>query len=415
VDEDVTSTLTALWSELTTEVAEMWQRSAWEGAAWVLSFVVFAYVLGFFATTCFDLIHLALHQCIGRPGVLGRLGEMHQHHHRFIDEQLRVNTEHQDNNLWWHVLPENATGVVMSFVFGAGLIAWGGPVIGVPALILMQVFNLMGFVGNFVVFRGADQNHVLKGKLPAPLARFWVMPSYHLLHHIHPGHFFSSYVPTIDTLLGLMLPVRGRTFAVTGASGAFGAPLCAWIERQGGTVLRLKHGVDWTYDNIDNTNEALARADVLVLAHGQKRDDAMAANCDSFVAFIERFKQLTLARLEPPQVWAVGSEIECHPHFGNETLKIYSASKRAYAAHARRYMRDRGILYRHIVPSAFTSPMGPGLMSGRVCAAIALFLIRRGFRYVPVTYTGVALLNFWKFMWLPAAPAPAGSADRLSS
>ena len=46
--------------------------------------------------------------------------------------------------------------------------------------------------------------------------------------------------------------------------------------------------------------------------------------------------------------------------------------------------------------SAFTSPMGPGLMSGRTCARVALFLIRRGARYVPVTYTGVALWNYFK-------------------
>jgi hypothetical protein len=39
----------------------------------------------------------------------------------------------------------------------------------------------------------------------------------------------------------------------------------------------------------------LADADVLVLSHGSKRDQAMAANCDSFVAFIEAFKQLTHA------------------------------------------------------------------------------------------------------------------------
>ncbi len=29
-----------------------------------------------------------------------------------------------------------------------------------------------------------------------------------------------------------------------------------------------------------------------------------------------------------------------------------------------------------------------------MAAAVALWLIRRGFRYVPVTYTGIAFLNF---------------------
>ena len=60
-------------------------------------------------------------------------------------------------------------------------------------------------------------------------------------------------------------------------------------------------------------------------------------------------------------------------------------------------MHDGDVLYRHIVPSAFRSRMGGGLMSGRTAAAIALWLIRRGFRYVPVTYTGIAFLNFVPF------------------
>jgi hypothetical protein len=107
------------------------------------------------------------------------------------------------------------------------------------------------------------------------------------------------------------------------------------------------------------------------------------------------------------EVWAVGSEIECHPAFGNRDLQVYLESKRAYARHARRYYRDRDILYRHIVPSAFRSPMGFGLISGTTAAWIALFLIRRGFRYVPVTYTGIALVNYFKFLFpINLAPPP---------
>ncbi|HEY1098023.1 MAG TPA: hypothetical protein VGF99_03805, partial [Myxococcota bacterium] len=84
---------------------------------------------------------------------------------------------------------------------------------------------------------------------------------------------------------------------------------------------------------------------------------------------------------------------------GNEELKIYSASKRNYARYAHAYYLDERVLYRHIVPSAFTSPMGKGLISGELAAKIAMFFIDRGFRYVPVTYTGVALYNYLKFVF----------------
>src|SRR5208337_1495771 len=63
-------------------------------------------------------------------------------------------------------------------------------------------------------------------------------------------------------------------------------------------------------------------------------------------------------------------EIECHPAFGNPDLRSYAQSKRAYAQVGARLMLDQGFLYRHIVPSAFRSQMGPGAMSGRTAAAI---------------------------------------------
>ena len=43
--------------------------------------------------------------------------------------------------------------------------------------------------------------------------------------------------------------------------------------------------------------------------------------------------------------------------------------------------------------------MGPGLISGRVAARWAWLFIARGFRYVPVSYTGIALVNYLKFLF----------------
>jgi hypothetical protein len=169
------------------------------------------------------------------------------------------------------------------------------------------------------------------------------------------------------------------------------------LERAGAVVIPLKFGVDWTYLDYSGADSVLETADILILAHGAKGASAMQANCDSFLALIERFRALTRHRQVPIEVWAVGSEIECHPPFGNPNLQVYAHSKRAYARAAARLVYDPDVLYRHIVPSAFRSRMGPGLMSGRTTAVIALWLIRRGFRYVPVTYTGIAFLNFIPF------------------
>ena len=123
----------------------------------------------------------------------------------------------------------------------------------------------------------------------------------------------------------------------------------------------------------------------------------MQANCNSFIAFVERFRAEKALQGQTPEVWAVGSEIECHPSFGNKRLELYSSSKRAFARYASLLYSDPTITYRHIVPSAFSSKMGPGLMTAEFAASVTLLMIRLGFRYVPVTYTGVAFINFFRF------------------
>jgi hypothetical protein len=208
-------------------------------------------------------------------------------------------------------------------------------------------------------------------------------------HSAFPDRYFGF---PFDWLFATGCAVRGRRVAMTGASGAFGAPFKQLLEAHGAIVTPLKFGTDYTYDDYSRADATLKAADILVLAHGAKGDLAMRANCDSFLALIEHFG----ARGE---IWAVGSEIEAHPAWGNKDLQIYLESKRAYARRARRFFWDSRFVYRHIVPSAFKSAMGPGLISGALAARWAWFFIARGFRYVPVSYTGIALINYFKFLF----------------
>ena len=57
--------------------------------------------------------------------------------------------------------------------------------------------------------------------------------------------------------------------------------------------MPLRFGVDWTYEDYSGAEAVLESADILVLAHGAKGNQAMQANCDSFLALIDRFKSLT--------------------------------------------------------------------------------------------------------------------------
>jgi hypothetical protein len=92
------------------------------------------------------------------------------------------------------------------------------------------------------------------------------------------------------------------------------------------------------------------------------------------------------------------------PFVGYSTLKAYSRSKRSFLPHARALYDDLSILYRHIVLSAFHLEMGFAIVSAEWAASVAMWWIRRGARYIPVTYTGLAYLNYFKFMyWIKKA------------
>ena len=338
------------------------------------------------ATFVFDAVHFSLHLCLkSRYRWLRNLGRPHQAHHVFFDRQLRYHEVAAVPNLLHHVVPEYATQIVVCALAFATLEP-------LPVIVVMLAFTAL--FASVMILQGKDPHHIPYRTIPVARETLFVRAPYHVMHHVYPDSYLSSYTTLFDGVMGTACQIAGRRVAVTGASGSFGSAMIHLLECAGASVVPLKFGVDWTYEDYSGADAVLASADVLVLAHGARGDQAMQANCESFLALIERFKRLSRYRQVPAEVWALGSEIECHPTFGNTGLLLYAQSKRDFARAAAGFLRDQEILYRHIVPSAFRSGMGGGLMSGRTAATIAFWLIRRGFRYVPVTYTGLAFLNF---------------------
>lgn len=356
------------------------------------------------ATATFDCLHFALHRFLrsGSP-VLRVLGGLHQRHHEFLGTDLRFDASRATANFVYHRIPEFLTQVAIILL--ASLLV--DPVTVGATLILVTVLFL-----ETTRQRGRDSNHVAFDVLPVLRSGLFVGPVYHSLHHIHPDSYMSSFTTFFDRIAGTGCQIRGRRFVLSGASGSFGAPFKEMLEREGASVVTpIKFGVDYTYDDYEKLDPIFREADVLVLCHGAKGAQAMQANCDSFLAMIERFSAQHQGGRFPVEVWAVGSEIECHPAWGNPELQVYLESKRAFARRARWYFHHGSFVYRHIVPSAFTSPMGPGLISGRTAAAIAMFFIKRGFHYVPVTYSGIALVNYFKFLFRIHATPPSRAGE----
>jgi hypothetical protein len=379
--------------------------------ALVIRIIIEGLVLFAVSTVVFDIVHWILHQFDdSKNPLLKYLSDMHQAHHDFLDTRLTIQDEFTKVNIFMHIIPEFMTRAIVTLsalLIFHPIAVWLVMLVNVVLLIIV------------LAMKGKDPNHFETERLIAPRSSFFVDSSYHLLHHVYPHQYYSSMVRAFDWLFGYGCQFEGKRVLVTGGSGALGKPMQELLKKEGVASIRaLKFGKDWDYSNYAIFDELLPETDILILAHGSKMEHAQEANCDSFVTIIEKFRREAETRLVPVEVWAVGSEIEAHPHFGVEELKIYKASKMAYARHARFYYNDRTLLYRHIVPSAFTSPMGPGLISGMTAARIAMFFIRRGFHYVPVTYTGIAFLNWFKYLFgwnaTPAKTTPSQTADAAS-
>jgi len=363
----------------------------------ILVFVIQAAVVFIVSTALFDALHWQLHRWEkSSVPLLRTFSSWHWVHHKFLGLDMQINPAYVRQNIWFHVVPEYATSMLGTLAF---LLIFPWPPVALVAVgrTVMLVLTLRE--------EGLDYNHMSMDRVGGQQGLLWVDNNYHAMHHLYPHNFFSSFANAFDLIFGTTCQIEGRRFLVTGATGAFGSAMVEKLERLGAEVETAKSGVDFSAGNYAGMDEKLRRADVLVLAHGAKTEDCWNANCHSFTGLIDRFVEIGKDRLVPPEVWALGSEVEFHGDMGMDELKPYSASKRAFAARARDYYRSNALIYRHIVPSAFTSAMGKGAMSAGTAVNMALFFIRRGFSYVPVTLTGLAFLNYFRFRYYGKADA----------
>lgn len=352
----------------------------------------------------FDLVHWTAHQSGPSSNPLLRaLRRFHSAHHQFFDRQLNFNESFSSRNILYHLSMELLCQVVGSLASWhlTRVMALRKISVASQDLTLVLVFLI---VRSCVVAwnEGRDSNHIPYSRLPKDPHSIVVGPQYHALHHIDPQGYFGSMIRLVDWVFGTAVTLRGRRIVITGARGAFGQALLKELRQEKGTTIQtLQFERDWTFDDYSGLETTLRNTDILVLAHGSKNtNEAFKANCESAVTFIDTFirtrkppKSLLL-----PEVWYVGSEAELHGTW-TEGMRAYTDSKRAFASFARAFYDDKRFIYRHIVPAAFSSGMGPAIVSAGWAAKLSLWWIRRGARYVPVTYTGMAVLNYFKFQY----------------
>lgn len=371
------------------------------------AFILSCFWLFLCGTFVFDIIHHLFHKFSkSKYRLLRLIGKLHEVHHFYFHRRLQFNNYYVWHNICFELPLELACQAFGSWlgwlslkriaILGSGAVS-DRSLHGVLAIEVVKVVVV-------AILGGRDSNHKTYSTVPKNPYRFIVGPEYHALHHVDPAAYMGSTFYLFDWLFGTAYTLKSRRVTLTGASGAFGKALIRELQTESvACIQHLKFGVDWTYTNYDAAIPTLENTDVLILAHGSKGQDALKANCESAVQLISLFKNHR--KSDPsqtgllPEIWYVGSEAELHPSFGIQSLQAYSTSKRAFLPYARKLYDDDSILYRHIVPAAFRSTMGSAILPAEWAARSAMWWIRRGARFIPVTYTGIAYLHYVKFMF----------------
>ncbi|KAJ2981011.1 hypothetical protein NQ176_g2294 [Zarea fungicola] len=363
----------------------------------ILGCAIIHYIIG---SLLFDLVHWKAHQR-SHNSFTRWLSRTHSAHHQYFGRNLKFNAKFRYTNLVSHMPLEffcQTAGSGISWLVLRRLCSTAG--YDLLLVTLVQIIRTSVVAWNL----GYDSNHPSYDTLPKDPNTMLVGPQYHVLHHVDPHNYFGSMVRLIDLAFGTASTLKGRRVAITGSSGALGKALTARLRAErAASITPLRHGMEWSSDNYSAILPVLAKTDILILAHGTKdANTALQANCKSTVDIIELFKQ-NRSRKGPeliPEVWCVGSEAELHGCWSDDKdMQVYTRSKREFASFARAYYEDDAILYRHIVPAAFDSRMGAAIVTADWAAKVALWWIRRGAQYVPVTYTGFAFLNYFRFMY----------------
>ncbi|KKI99581.1 bifunctional sterol desaturase/short chain dehydrogenase [Prochlorothrix hollandica] len=345
------------------------------------------------------------------------LYRLHVWHHKAFRADLEiVDPEIYRRSQWCNDVPE--CFVMLAAGLGAWALAYGVVPLGHWGMVVGLVYTL-GFLGGAVA-RGTgskvahdltDLTH-LPGAFTAPPAPWFVNRTYHWRHHFdNQKAYYSGTFTLVDQILGTALSLKGKTIAVTGASGTLGQALLGELRRKGAKVIALTSRpqpvslsqpggqpqplptVTWTVGQEAALAETLATVDILVLNHGVnvQGDRTPAAIETSYeVNTFSQWRLLELflgtvrtnAQMACKEVWVNTSEAEVNPAFS----PLYELSKRTLGDLVTLRRLDAPCVMRKLILGPFRSDLNPvGVMSADWVAKQVVNLAQRDFRNIIVT------------------------------
>ena len=351
-----------------------------------------------------DFYHMMSHH-------LPPLQKLHNWHHRAYKKDFTpISSELYRQAQLYNDAPEA--------VFMMGVMAIAALLTQTPGLwagVLYAAGFLLAALGRSRgLFGSTDLTHE-PGPLTGIPGRWRVNRTGHWRHHFdNTNAYYAGLLPISDQLVGTALSLKGKTVAVTGASGTLGRALIAELAKQGAKPIALTTSPDanipgatrlvsWSAGQELALRDTFKKIDILLINHGvnvmgetspaaiQKSLDVNALSAWRMMeVFLETVDNLKGRAIK--EVWINTSEAEVNPAFS----PLYEISKRLIGDLINIRRTDAPCVIRKLVLGPFKSELNPvGIMSANVIAKGILFLAKRDIRNIIVT------INPLTYLFLP--------------
>ncbi|HLO88146.1 MAG TPA: bifunctional sterol desaturase/short chain dehydrogenase [Nostocaceae cyanobacterium] len=351
-----------------------------------------------------DIYHALCHQ-------VPLLAKWHNKHHAAYKRDLSIVSlkVYQESQLY-HDIVESSLLVVILTVLALLVQQWGLWLGVAYAITFLYGASLRYFQGTI----DTDYNH-LPGPLETIPSQWLVNRTYHWRHHFDDVNaYYSGVTPLVDKTLGTALSLKGKTVALTGASGALGQALTTELIKHNAKIIALTTNPDkiqiqtglkvlnWQLGNEAELKESLQKVDILIINHGVNVYGDRTSNAINNSYEVNTFSALKLIDIflttvtgpdakATKEIWVNTSEAEVSPALS----PLYELSKRALGDIVTLKRLDKTCVIRKLILGPFKSQLNPyGVMSSQQVARAIIFLAKRDFRNIIVTINPLTYLLF---------------------
>lgn len=353
------------------------------------------------------------------------LYRLHVWHHKVFRPDLTAASEEIYRQAhWYNDVPEASVMLLLSFVpLGYGYVLNWPYYWVMIAGSLYTTFFLVCAVLRGLGVSGIDELTDIThrpGQFESLPAEWFINRTYHWRHHFDDQKaYYSGTFALVDKIMGTALSLKGKTIAITGASGTLGLALLKHLDRSGAKVIALSSKnepvtleingqlqpiktINWQVGQENELAQLLETVDILIINHGINVHGARTPEAITKSYEINAFSGLRLMELffktvrtnkdiACKEVWINTSEAEANPAFS----PLYELSKRTIGDLITLRRLDAPCVVRKLILGPFKSNLNPiGVMSADWVAQQIIKQAKADFRNIIVTINPITFVSF---------------------